>query len=119
MLDDCDDIQLRALLETDRKGAAWKVALARHLRESHLIPNGWLAASLHMGTPNSLSSQLSRHRKAIKQNYTPWKLLKDQENSDPIAFSIRVVGYEPRTKPLLGARFSCLCHRLHLDDIAK
>ena len=112
VLDDCDDIPLKQLVESDakemrepfwehrlsqslkclgktppdlkadRKGAAWKVALARHLRESHLIPNVWLAESLHMGTPNSLSSQISRHRKANMQNDSPWELLENQENVD-------------------------------------
>ena len=112
VLDDCDDIKLKQLVESDskemrgpfwehmlsqslkclgktardlrteRKGAVWKVALARHLRESHLIPNGWLAESLNMGTPNSLSSQISRHRKIAKQNDPQWKLLENQENVD-------------------------------------
>ena len=39
---------LNALEKTDadltagRKGVDWKVALARHLRESSLVPNAWI-----------------------------------------------------------------------------
>lgn len=69
-------------LAADRKGAMWKVTLARYLRESHLIPNAWLVESMHMGTPNSLSSQISRHRKTTKKQDPLWNLLKNQENVD-------------------------------------
>jgi REP element-mobilizing transposase RayT len=69
-------------LKSDRKGAPWKVTLARYLRESYLIPNAWLAESLHMGTPNSLSSQISRQRKLRQPNGSLWTKLKNQENVD-------------------------------------
>ena len=69
-------------LKSERKGAAWKVSLARHLRERHLVPNSWLAERLSMGTPNSLSSQISRHRKANGNNDTSWEKLQNQENVD-------------------------------------
>ena len=69
-------------LKSERKGAVWKVALARHLRERHLVPNSWLAERLSMGTPNSLSSQISRHRKANGNNDTSWEKLQNQENVD-------------------------------------
>lgn len=65
-----------------RKGAGWKVALARYLREQALVPNGWIAESLCMGTPNSLSSQISRHRKGSILDGGAWELLGNQENVD-------------------------------------
>ncbi len=64
-----------------RRGAPWKVALARHLRERYLVPNPWLSARLTMGTPNSLSSHLSRHRKNIRAD-KDWEILKGQEFVD-------------------------------------
>ena len=69
-------------LLSERKGAVWKVALARYLREYHLIPNAWLARALNMGTANSLSSQISRHRKADASRESNWVILKNQENVD-------------------------------------
>ena len=69
-------------LKSDRKGASWKVTLARYLRESYLILNAWLAESLHMGTSNSLSSQISRHRKLSQPNGSLWAKLVNQENVD-------------------------------------
>lgn len=69
-------------LQRDRKGAAWKVALARYLRERYLIPNQWLASNLCMGTANSLSSQISRHRRNGSKRDQIWKQLMNQENVD-------------------------------------
>jgi REP element-mobilizing transposase RayT len=69
-------------LKSDRKGAPWKVALARYLRESYLIPNAWLAESLDMGRPNSLSSQISRQRKFNDSDNPFWVKLNNQENVD-------------------------------------
>ena len=40
-------------LQSEGKGAGWKFALARHLRESHLVPDSWLAlASGKLPFPN-------------------------------------------------------------------
>ena len=72
----------RSGLKSDRKGAPWKVALACYLRESYLIPNTWLSESLNMGTPNSLSSQVSRYRKECRSEDGNWDKLKNQENVD-------------------------------------
>jgi len=69
-------------LQADRKGAVWKVALARYLRESHLILHAWLVGSLHIGTPNSLNSQISRHQKNVEQHDQMWDPLINQENVD-------------------------------------
>jgi hypothetical protein len=69
-------------LISDKKGALGKVALARYLREQNLVPNSWLADNLYMGTPNSLSSQISRHRKQDHQKETSWRILINQENVD-------------------------------------
>ena len=46
-----------------RKGAEWKVAVARHLRERFLAPHKWIAHQLYMGAPSSVQSLVSRHRK--------------------------------------------------------
>ena len=53
-----DDTQRR----TAAKGVGWKVALARHLRERHLVPHRWLAENLCMGSPSYVQSLVSRHR---------------------------------------------------------
>jgi len=49
-------------LRISPKGASWKVALARHLRERYLAPHRWIASNLHMGKPSSVQSLVSRHR---------------------------------------------------------
>jgi len=49
-------------LRNSPKGALWKVALARHLRERYLAPYRWIASNLHMGRPSSVQSLVSRHR---------------------------------------------------------
>jgi len=59
-----------------RKGSPWKVALARYLRETALVPNGWLADRLHMGTAKSVSSRISAHRKTVASSEPQWKKLK-------------------------------------------
>ena len=50
-------------LVAERKGADWKVALARHLRERYLAPHKWIADRLAMGAPSSVQCLVSRHRK--------------------------------------------------------
>ena len=67
-------------LKSARKGEAWKVALARYMREECLASNSWIAESLHMGTPNSLSSLISRHRKERPCN--TYVTLRNQEYVD-------------------------------------
>ena len=63
-------------LQTSKKSADWKVALARYLRERLLVPNAWLAERLHMGRAESVSSRVSRHRKASEDVVQPdWELL--------------------------------------------
>jgi len=38
-----------------RKAAAWKVAIAVHLKATTTVTNPWLARRLHMGAPDALS----------------------------------------------------------------
>jgi hypothetical protein len=72
-----------AELQTSKKSAAWKVALARHLRERLLVPNSWLAAQLRMGTPQSVSSRVSRHRKEPERSVdSDWSILRMLECVD-------------------------------------
>ncbi len=58
-----------------RKGVDWKVALARHLRERALIPNGWIAKRLVMGSAKSVSSRISQHRRLPGYQDELWKML--------------------------------------------
>jgi len=69
-------------LEMDRKGSPWKVALARQLRERYLVPNLWLSVRLKMGTANSMSSLISRHKLAKNNSDQSWIKLKNQEYVD-------------------------------------
>ena len=65
-----------------RKGSPWKVALARYLREATLVPNGWLAERLGMGTAKSVSSRISTHRKTVGSSEPAWEKLKILECVD-------------------------------------
>jgi REP element-mobilizing transposase RayT len=72
-----------AEFQTSKKSAAWKVALARHLRERLLVPNSWLAEQLRMGTPQSVSSRVSRHRKESEGSVdSDWSILRMLECVD-------------------------------------
>ena len=68
-------------LRVDAKSAVWKVSLARYLRERKLSSNAWLARRLSMGTANSVSSLISRHRKNDSEDKW-WVLLANQEIVD-------------------------------------
>ncbi len=50
---------------TAKKGAAWKVLLARQLRCQTSATNLWIAQNLHMGSPKSVSVYLSRENGRI------------------------------------------------------
>ncbi len=52
----------------DAKGAAWKHEVAERLRREAAAPHAWIAARLHMGSPNSVRSYLSRRRAASQSN---------------------------------------------------
>ena len=67
-------------LKTSAKGADWKVALARSLREGHLAPHRWIAENLQMGTPSYVQSLVSRHRTGIECKH--WEILKIHEKLD-------------------------------------
>jgi len=69
-------------LETSRKGAEWKVATARLLRERYLTPHRWLAERLHMGGAGSVQSLVSRHRRAMKRGDDDWEKLINHEFLD-------------------------------------
>ena len=45
------------------KAAAWKVAIAAHLRAIATVKNPWLAGKLHMGDPDGVSRYVSELRK--------------------------------------------------------
>jgi REP element-mobilizing transposase RayT len=55
----------RTLAEAPRcpKGVAWKVRIARCLRESAGAPHAWIARTLHMGSVGSVRVAVSRLRK--------------------------------------------------------
>lgn len=69
-------------LKSERKGALWKVVLARYLREYNLVPNAWLSKNLFMGAPNSLSTLISRHRSLNGKTDKLWIKLQNQEYVD-------------------------------------
>jgi len=50
-------------LRSDRKTAAWKIALAAHLKQTTQARNAWLAQHLHMGRTEALSSHVAKHRR--------------------------------------------------------
>jgi hypothetical protein len=62
-------------LRTEAKGAEWKVAVARHLRERCLTPNRWIAERLNMGATSSVQSLVSRHRTKKHEKNSNWVLL--------------------------------------------
>ncbi len=45
--------------QCDLKGAAWKITLARRLRETANAPYSWIADALHMGAPSSVRAYLA------------------------------------------------------------
>lgn len=67
-----------AALSADKKGAGWKVDLARYLPENHLTPYRWIASSLHKGAPSYVQSLVSRQRK--RKASEEWKILEKHEN---------------------------------------
>ena len=76
-------------LVTSRKGAGWKVATARLLRERYLAPHRWLAERLHMGRAGSVQSLVSRHRRTTKHSDDDWKKLENYEFLDWYPFCLR------------------------------
>ena len=66
-------------LRTEAKGAEWKVAVARHLRERCLTPNRWIAERLNMGATSSVQSLVSRHRKQKHGKNSNWILLNHEK----------------------------------------
>lgn len=48
-------------IASSAKSAAWKLAIAAHLKLHTQAPNRWLARQLHLGAPTAFSSNLSRH----------------------------------------------------------
>ena len=67
---------------TKPKAALWKLAIARCLREQHLVPYRWIAKRLHMGQVSSLSSAVSRTRKLDHKQFNEWDIIKKHENLD-------------------------------------
>ena len=61
----------------DRKGASWKIAAARYLRDMHLAPNQWIADRLQMGKDTSVQSLVSRHRKQADGADPYWDEIKN------------------------------------------
>jgi REP element-mobilizing transposase RayT len=68
-----------AQLRSDRKGAPWKVAVARLLRERYLAPNRWIAERLHMGRVSTVQSAGSRFRTNGGPAEKFWRKVKKHE----------------------------------------
>ena len=66
-------------LANSPKGIAWKVAIARLLRERYLAPNRWIAERLNMGQVSTVQSLVSRHRTGRVQPDGSWRKLKNHE----------------------------------------
>lgn len=63
----------------DRKGASWKIATARYLRDKHLAPNQWIADRLQIGKATSVQSLVSRHRKLAEGADPCWDEIKNHD----------------------------------------
>lgn len=61
------------------KGSAWKVAVARMLRERYLVPHQWIAERLQMGRVSSVQSLVSRHRTGSAGPDPAWERLQNHE----------------------------------------
>ncbi len=64
-------------LHSSAKGAPWKVAIARLLRERYLVPNRWIATRLKMGQIGTTQSAVSRFRTCggtLQQDYAKLKM---------------------------------------------
>ena len=66
-------------LRSSAKSAAWKVAMARLLRERYLAPNRWIAEHLHMGRVSTVQSAVSRFRTNGGPAEKDWEKLKKHE----------------------------------------
>jgi len=66
-------------LRSSAKSAAWKVAMARLLRERYLAPNRWIAEHLHMGRVSTVQSAVSRFRTNGGPAEKFWEKLKKHE----------------------------------------
>ena len=69
-------------LSDSRKGAEWKVATARWLRERYLAPHRWIAARLNMGGAGSDQTLVSRYRRESDGKCPSWKILNSYEILD-------------------------------------
>jgi REP element-mobilizing transposase RayT len=67
-------------LASSPKGAPWKVAMARLLRERYLAPNAWIAKRLHMGQVSSVQSIVSKHRRGVGVEAESWNKVQNHEN---------------------------------------
>ena len=61
-------------------GEAWKVDLARYLREAYLAPYRWIAEHLRMGAPSYVQSLVSRQRRGKESR--EWRILKEHGKWD-------------------------------------
>jgi putative transposase len=59
----------RTAPDAARKSAAWKVAVATHLKSTTDVSNGWLASQLDMGT----AAYVSKHVGLLQRNGGPGK----------------------------------------------
>jgi putative transposase len=66
---------------SDRKGAPWKIALAAWMKTRTQVPNGWLSAQLHLGSPNAFSRNLT----ACRRNHQSSDRLRKRLRSIPAA----------------------------------
>jgi len=66
-------------LQSSPKGAPWKIAMARVLRERYLAPNTWIAERLRMGRVSTVQSAVSRFRTLGGAAEQFWVILQKHE----------------------------------------
>ncbi|MGH7945837.1 MAG: transposase [Opitutaceae bacterium] len=56
----------------ERKGVAWKIAIAAHLKATTTVSNPWLAQTLHMGAPAVVSRYVAECKAGKRRNARTW-----------------------------------------------
>jgi len=73
--------QPKSSVQTERKSAPWKVAVATHLKQTTQASNGWLAEQLHMGSAVAVSQYVGQLHRAGGKAAPLLKLLTERINT--------------------------------------
>ena len=58
-----------------RKSAAWKLAIARWMKDAILVQTRWLAHALFLGAPSDLSRNVATYRQCFQSTDPSWRTL--------------------------------------------